>query len=259
MALFLWRCSILSSRFIIETYRWIPSQVHCELDEQEKLVAHNITTSLRDILTKQVQAEMHAVESTLMLAATPKRMEIDDKKYKLTCPRANGLLPVYDSVVKSMQEKTYLTLWLFPGTLQMSDGLGVCQLDPACNSVSNTLPLHQRLSQQPWWLPHTVICLLWLWDHLGNWCNFRISSKHWTRRWALGTWKITPKGWQQRRTWQINVHSVTRAIGRNYPCGREQLHVARLRQPVLQIHIEFITTETPQLGKQARLNENIHV
>ena len=96
-----------------------------------------------------MQTEMNVVESTLMVAATPKRMEIDEAKYKLTCPRANGNLPVYDHVLKQLQQKTYLTLWLFPGTLQMSDGLGVCQLYPACNYVSNTLPLHQRLSQQP--------------------------------------------------------------------------------------------------------------
>ena len=163
--------------------------------------------------------EMNALEGNLLTLATPRKMEIDETKYTLTCPRANGNLPVYDIILKRMQAKTYLTLLLFHGTLQMSDGLGGCQLDPACNSVSNTLPLHQRLSQQPWWLPHTVICLLWLWDHLGNWPHFQNFWNCSTKSWTTGTRPITPKGWQQRRTWQINVHSVTRAKGRNYPCG----------------------------------------
>ena len=124
-------------------------QVYCEDEEHELLVGSNITESIRALLRKQMLTEINALEGNLLTLATPRKMEIDETKYTLTCPRANGNLPVYDIILKRMQAKTYLTLLLFHGTLQMSDGLGGCQLDPACNSVSNTLPLHQRLPQQP--------------------------------------------------------------------------------------------------------------
>ena len=84
------------------------------MGDGDKEVGANVETSIRDKLLKDM-------EQDVLQDAQPRyRNNNNDKQFELTCPSLRGTLPVYESEMKRMEAKTYLTLLLFPGILRMS-------------------------------------------------------------------------------------------------------------------------------------------
>lgn len=113
--LFLGFCELSSSRIIIWSCILIAHpQVSCYMGDNDKEVGANVERSIRDQLTKVMEQDVYG-------DAQPRyRNDNNVGQFELTCPSETGILPVYESEIKRMEAKTYLTLLLFPGILRMS-------------------------------------------------------------------------------------------------------------------------------------------
>jgi len=84
------------------------------MGDNDKEVGANVERSIRDQLTKVMEQDVYG-------DAQPRyRNDNNVGQFELTCPSETGILPVYESEIKRMEAKTYLTLLLFPGILRMS-------------------------------------------------------------------------------------------------------------------------------------------